>query len=102
MIIIFCFILAEKSIRTMLMFSQYLFQTTFTNVPTNVFYNVREFVPISPRLICYQKIHSRKWLLINVIREFVAIDPYFILEHNSFQDYFPLKFGIVTELLMTF
>ena len=56
------------------MLSQTLFQTVRINVIKDII--PREFVLINPRLMCYQKIHSRKCFLINVIREFVPNDPY--------------------------
>ena len=55
------------------MLSQTLFQTVRINVIKDII--PREFLLINPRL-CYQKIHSRKCFLINVIREFVPNDPY--------------------------
>ena len=56
------------------MLSQSLLQTVRINVIKDII--PREFVLMNSRLMCYQKIHSRKCLLINVIRELVPTDPY--------------------------
>ena len=99
-------VLTNISLHIALMLSQSLSVSILSNNLFQYFFNtVKEFVLISPHLMCYQKADYRKCLLTNVTIEFVPTDPNFMLRmlrKNLFQNYFPLKFPQVTEHLMTF